>query len=461
MSPVFHRDGCGRKRNVHEREGMMQAHTGTLATTEMPRTAWEFLVALLQATLNARKIQAIVAHQWDGPQVRVFRCSLGLGEDPRQVERLAGALAQAAGAAEARISRGQDCLWIKIPKPGGERQILQPSRLARFKPPTPLHVPLGVGINGQAVWFNLDDPRHAHLVIGGTTGSGKTVALHWLLACLLRQNTPDQLRIILCDPKAGELAAFRKSAHLLHPVESRPGEIAKLLEWARAEMDERAQRGRTAPSTGVSRAQTSASPSAPLRTGSVEPSRGSGHHWRLLVIIDEVRDLIMADKRIKPALAAIAQKGRSCGVHVVVTMQQPSARALGEALVNFSARLLGRVATATLTYGAAGRPRTMAETLLGNGDFILLAAGRQVRLQVLLIRPAHITRLPQVEEVPRLELGEYVDLGVLAKDTRGSWIRKELDWRMVKENLASDGATPAAGPEDIWDGQILDEEPFD
>ena len=139
-----------------------------------------------------------------------------------------------------------------------------------------------------------------------------------------------------------------------------------------------------------------------------------------MVIIDEVRDLIMADKRIKPALAAIAQKGRSCGVHVVVTMQQPSARALGEALVNFSARLLGRVATATLTYGAAGRPRTMAETLLGNGDFILLAAGRQVRLQVLFIRPAHIARLPQVEEVPRPELGKYVDLGALAKDTRGS-----------------------------------------
>jgi len=387
----------------------MDAYTGTPATTATPRTAGEFIAALLQATLNARKIQAIVAHQFDGPQVRVFRCSLGLGEDPRQVERLTGALAQAAGAADARVSRGQGCLWIEIPKPESERQILQPSRLARFKPPTPWHVPLGVGIHGQPVWFNLDDPRHAHLVIGGTTGSGKTVALHWLLACLLRQNPPDKLRLILCDPKAGELLPFRKSAHLLHPVESRPREIAKLLQWARAEMDARAQRASTP--------------------------------WRLLVVIDEVRDLIMSDRRIKPALAAIAQKGRACGVHLVVTTQQPSARALGEALVNFPARLLGRVATATLTYGAAGRPRTMAEALLGNGDFLLLAAGRQVRLQVPLITPAHIRQLPQVAEVPRLELGEFVDLGALARDTRGGWNRKPLDWQAVEEYLSGDGAT--------------------
>jgi len=378
------------------------------ASSGAPQTTGEFIAALLQATLNVRRVQCLVAHEWDGPQLRVFRCSLGLGEDPRQVERLAGALAQAAGAAEARVSRGPGCLWIEIPKPEGERQILQPSRLARLKPPTPLHVPLGVGINGHPVWFNLDDPRHAHLVIGGTTGSGKTVALHWILACLLRQNTPDELRIILCDPKVGELLPFSRSAHLLHPVESRPREIAKLLQWVRAEMDRRAE-------------------------ADVVP-------YRLLVAIDEVRDLIMADRRIKPALAAIAQKGRVCGVHLIVTTQQPSARALGEALANFPARLLGRVASATLTYGAAGRPKTMAEALLGNGDFLLLAAGRQVRLQVPLIRPAHIARLPQVDRVSQLELGEYVDLGALANDARGGWNRSDLDWQEVEEALAN-GAT--------------------
>ena len=153
-------------------------YTGTLATGHQSRTPSEFVAALLQATLNARRIQAIVAHQWDGPQVQVFRCSLGLGEDPRGVERLAGALAQAAGVAEARVSRGQGCLWIEIPKPESERQVLQPGKLAKLKPSTRWAIPLGVGIDGRPVWFNLDDPRHAHLVIGGTTGSGKTVALH-------------------------------------------------------------------------------------------------------------------------------------------------------------------------------------------------------------------------------------------------------------------------------------------
>jgi len=384
-------------------------YTGTPATGQQSRTPAEFVAALLQATLNARRIQAIVAHQWNGPQVQVFRCSLGLGEDPRGVERLAGALAQAAGVAEARVSRGQGCLWIEIPKPESERQVLQPGKLAKLKPSTRWAIPLGVGIDGRPVWFNLDDPRHAHLVIGGTTGSGKTVALHWLLSCLLRQNTPRHLRLLLCDPKAGELVAFSRSAHLLHPVESRVGEITKLLAWTRNELDARAQRGRTA--------------------------------WRLLVVIDEVRDLIMANKRIKPALAAIAQKGRACGVHLVVTTQQPSARALGEALANFPARLLGRVATATLAYGAAGRARSMAETLLGNGDFVLLVAGRQVRLQVPLITPEHLADLPWVAEVTPLELGEFVDLGALARDTRGGWNRKPLDWHKVEHYLTSEGVT--------------------
>jgi len=390
---------------------MMDMYAGTPATAgQQPRTPAEFLAALLQATLNARKIQAIVAYQFDGPQVQVFRCSLGLGEDPASVERLSGALAQAAGAAEARISRGLGCLWIEVPKPESERQVLQPSRLAGLKPPTSWHVPLGVGVHGEVVWFDIvGDPRHAHLCIGGTTGSGKTVALHWLLACWLRQNPPAALRLILCDPKASELTGFARSAHLLHPVEHRPAEIAKLLAWARAEMDERAHRG-----------------SAPCR---------------LLVVIDEVRDLIMSDRRIKPALAAIAQIGRAVGVHLVVTTQQPSARALGEALVNFPARLLGRVATATLTYGAAGRTRTMAESLLGNGDFLLLAAGRQVRLQVPLITGEHIRALPQVAEVPRLELGEFVDLAALAGDPRGGWNRRELDWQEIEAYLSDDRAT--------------------
>lgn len=104
---------------------MMQTYTGAPVTgARPPRTTGEFLAALLQATLNAKKIQCLVAHQWDGPQVQVFSCSLGLGEDPKRMERLVGSLAQAAGAAEARVSRGQGCLWIEIPKPENDRLLI-------------------------------------------------------------------------------------------------------------------------------------------------------------------------------------------------------------------------------------------------------------------------------------------------------------------------------------------------
>jgi len=114
--------------------------TATPVTGATPKTAGEFIAALLQVMLNVKKVQCLVAHQFDGPQLHVFRCSLGLGEDPKRVERLSGALVQAAGAAEARVSRGQGCVWIEIPKAESERQVLQPSRLARLKPVTSLHV---------------------------------------------------------------------------------------------------------------------------------------------------------------------------------------------------------------------------------------------------------------------------------------------------------------------------------
>ena len=166
------------------------------------------------------------------------------------------------------------------------------------------------------------------------------MALHWLLYRLLRQNPPAELRLLALDPKQGELKPFEHVPHLLHPITSHPVEITRLLAWVGAELDARADRGRRRP--------------------------------RLVVVIEEVADLIAVNRDLAGLIARIAQIGRGLGVHLIATTQQPGAKSLGDALANFPARLLGRVASATLTFGAAGRARTMADQLLGRGDFLLL-----------------------------------------------------------------------------------------
>jgi S-DNA-T family DNA segregation ATPase FtsK/SpoIIIE len=263
-------------------------------------------------------------------------------------------------------------------------------------------------------WLDLADERTCHVIIGGTTGSGKTVTLHWLLYRLLRQNEPAALRLLALDPKRGELAPFAHVPHLLHPITSNPLEIARMLTWVAGELDRRAATGRRQP--------------------------------RLVVILEEVADVLKATPAAGDLLARVAQIGRGLGVHLVATTQQPGARSLGDALANFPARLLGRVASATLTYGAAGRARTMADQLLGRGDFLLITADGTTRLQTPLIDGRQYRLLPRVEQVATLddELPTLAFFADLARDPRGGRGRRVLsqdNYAEIDAQLA-DGADP-------------------
>ncbi len=385
--------------------------TGTPGTQSPERGSGEFTAALLQATLNAKKCAAIVALAWDGPQWAAFSVSLGLGEDPERVERLSGALALAAGAEWCRVSRRAGGLVIEIPKPAGERKALSAERLNTLKPPNPLAVAVGVSTGGKAVWLDLADERHCHVVIGGTTGSGKSTLTHWLLYRLFLQNHVGRLRVLLLDPKRRELERFAHIPHLLHPIVSSPTDCARVLTWAVSELDARMERGRTLP--------------------------------EIVIVIEEIKDLATTGG-ILPAVERLAQVGRGVGLHLVTTTQQPGSKSLGDALVNFPARILGRVASATLTYGAAGRARSGADTLLGRGDFLLMAAGEQVRFQAPLMGPTLWGALPNGTPGSLKEkLPTVAGLADLQRDARGGRGRKELDERTY-ERMADrvlEGAT--------------------
>lgn len=330
------------------------------------------IAAMLQQTLNQRRIQAIVALAWNGPQLWAFSCSLGFGVAPERVERMAGALALAAGADNCRVARTPGKVLIEIPKPPQLRKTLAPERMDALTPRNSASVAVGVATGGKAVWLDLSDPNACHVAIGGATGSGKSVLLHWILYRLARQNAPRAMRMLLLDPKGYELAPFAHLPHLVHRVTSDPSEIARLLESVSLELDRRATTGQTNP--------------------------------RLIVVIDEVKDLVAIDGRIASSMARIAQIGRALGVTLIVSTQQPGGKSLGEALPNLPARLVGRVSSATLTYGATGRSRTMADALLGKGDFLLLTAGGGItRLQVPLIGEQQLRQLPYAEKVSMFE----------------------------------------------------------
>jgi S-DNA-T family DNA segregation ATPase FtsK/SpoIIIE len=391
---------------------MSEFQSGTPATTP-PAAAGSahFTAALLQATLTANKVTAMVSLLWTGPQVQCYACSLGLGEDPARVERLAGALALAAGAESARIARTSGKLIIEIPRPESERKPLRTKPLETLTPPAPTAVALGVATGGSVAWLDIADANTPHVLIAGTTGSGKTVALHWLLYRLLQQNAADALRMVALDPKRGELLPFGAVPHLLHPIASAPLEMARLLAWCVDEIDRRLETGCRAP--------------------------------RVVIVIEEIADVLKTNPAAAAGLARLAQVGRGLNLHVIGVTQQPGARSLGDALANFPARLLGRVASATLTFGAAGRARTMADQLLGRGDFLLITAGGTTRLQVPLIDGRQLGALPRVARLDRLDdqmpaVAELADL--FGRDPRGGPGRRELrrdDYASMTVDLAA------------------------
>ena len=385
--------------------------TGTAPTTPPAAGEAEFTGALLQATLTTRKIAGILALAWDGPQTWAYTVSLGLGEDPGRVEKLAPALAMAAGADACRVARDSGRLLLEIPKPLALRQTLRAERLDALKPPAATAVAVGVGTAGRVIWLDLGDERNAHILIGGTTGSGKTELLRWVLFRLARQNPPERLRMILLDPKRNELRPFERLPHLLHPLTAQPLECAALLAWAVEELDRRAASGRT--------------------------------HPRIVIVVEEVADLATTGG-ILPALARIAQIGRSLGMQLITTTQQPGARALGDSLANYPCRLLGRVSSATLTFGAAGRARTGADGLLGRGDFILLSAGEGTRFQAPLMSGGLWAKLPAGEpgSLAR-ELPTLASFADLQRDPRGGRNRRDLapaEYAAIEDALA-DGMT--------------------
>ncbi|NPA06631.1 MAG: DNA translocase FtsK, partial [Chloroflexi bacterium] len=303
-----------------------------------------------------------------------------------KIVALADDLALALAAKRIRIQApvpGRGYIGIEVPNETPRlvplRRVIESPAFRRLN--SPLGLALGEDVAGRAVVADLR--RMPHLLIAGATGSGKSVALNSILVTFLLFNTPDQLRLILIDPKRVELTAYQNIPHLLAPVITDPEAATDALKWVLQEMDRRYQR--------MARARVRHLEAYNQR---VPPEERLPY---LVVMIDELADLMMlAPTETERAITRLAQLARATGIHVILATQRPSVDVVtGLIKANFPARIAFAVASSVDSRVILDRPG--AERLLGKGDMLFLPpdAAEPIRVQGAYVSDEEIRRVVQ------------------------------------------------------------------
>lgn len=319
---------------------------------------YELQAARIEAVLSAHKVPARVWQATVTPRFVRFDVTTALGTRINKVSSLAEELAFSLGAQAARVYREGGVLHVEVPR-DTPRTVTLTNLCARLNNVPPNCAVLGVDEGGAPLLLRLDSPDVAHVLIAGTTGSGKTALLRTSLLSLAMYNHPGRLQLVLIDPKGRGLSALTELPHVWRPREWPTGggvvagveEAAALLDLLVAEMVRR---------------------------------DAAGHNLPVLIVaIDELADLLQAGgKRVGEALTRLTQRGREAGIHVVAATQRPAATLMGGlAKANFPVRLVGSVVSPEDAKIAAGVGGSGAERLLGRGDFVLVAKGQVIRFQ--------------------------------------------------------------------------------
>jgi S-DNA-T family DNA segregation ATPase FtsK/SpoIIIE len=330
-----------------------------------------------------------------GPTVTQFGVEPGFVEHSRsrerkvrvnQISQRADDLALALATPRLRIEApvpGRPFVGIEVPNEEVQvvsvREVMATEEFRRLD--SPLAIGLGHDVAGQAVVADL--VRMPHLLIAGTTGSGKSVCIKSIITCLIYNNTPDELRLVMIDPKMVELVRFNGLPHLYGEVQVDLERVVKVLRWVALEMDERYKRFADASARHLDDYNRKMAKQNRLTLP------------RIVVLIDELSDLMMlAPEAVEQLLCRIAQMGRATGIHLVVATQRPSTDVVtGLIKANFPARI--SFATASQVDSRVILDMQGAETLLGDGDMLYLAAdsGYPVRVQGCYVSPEELDRV--------------------------------------------------------------------
>jgi S-DNA-T family DNA segregation ATPase FtsK/SpoIIIE len=370
------------------------APAGKAGATE--QTSQALVRALADFGVDARVVGEIT-----GPRVTRYELQLAAGTKMSKVAALKDDLSYALATTEIRILApipGKQAVGVEIPNLAPKIVTLGDVFDELPSSASPLAVWLGKDIAGNAVWTDL--ARMPHLLIAGTTGSGKSGCINTILSSILLRATPDDARLILIDPKRIELALYEKIPHLLTPVVSSPKEASVVLTNVLAEMESRYER------LSAVRARNLPEANRAFR------SRGEDPLPYLLVVIDELADLMMiSPQQVEDAVIRLAQKSRAVGIHLVLATQRPSVDVItGMIKANVPSRIA--FAVSSQTDSRVILDQSGAESLLGQGDMLFkpLGTSRLQRLQGAFVTEEEIALL--VEQA-RAQRGQQLDESLL------------------------------------------------
>jgi len=358
------------------------------ASQQIDRRAVEETGRTLERALAEHGVETRLVGMVVGPTVSRFELELAPGVKVNRVTSLHKDIAYAMATPDVRILApipGKQAIGVEVPNV--RRQVVAlgdilTSDEAR-KATHPLDVAVGRDINGRSVLMNL--AAMPHLLIAGATGAGKSSCLNSLLTSILVRTTPDQVRMILIDPKRVEMGQYDKLPHLLTQVVTNPKKAANALAWAVKEMERRYDllaevgfRDITGYNAAVAKGDLGTETNA-----EGEVVREFPRLPFILVVIDELADLMMVAARdVEESICRLAQMARAVGIHLVIATQRPSVNVItGLIKANVPARLAFAVSSVTDSRVILDQPG--AERLIGKGDMLLLEGGSSVarRLQ--------------------------------------------------------------------------------
>jgi S-DNA-T family DNA segregation ATPase FtsK/SpoIIIE len=382
----------------------------------------EYTSRLIERKLLDFNVQVKVVAAYPGPVITRYEVEPAVGVKGSQIVNLARDLARALSVTAIRVVEtipGTSCMGLEIPNP--KREIVRLSEIVGSQAYADMHskltIALGKDITGKPMVADL--AKMPHLLVAGTTGSGKSVAINAMILSLVYKATPGEVRLIMVDPKMLELSMYEGIPHLLAPVVTDMRQAGAALNWCVAEMERRYKL------MSALSVRNLASYNQKVREG-IEKKQPIKHPFTLtpdhpedlellpmlVVVIDELADLMMVSgKKVEELIARLAQKSRACGIHLILATQRPSVDVItGLIKANVPTRIAFQVS-------AKVDSRTIldqqgAESLLGMGDMLYLTPGhgQPTRCHGAYVSDAEVHRV--VEQLKKQGDAQYIE-GIL------------------------------------------------